>query len=164
MRSARFIATLAVLASLTSGCSFTKIAKVQSTQQPPIEAVEPAGAVQLPEVKGNFAELKKAMLEPSKVRYDIRLIADTGGKDATAAFEELEAKVGKLEPNVMLIVIFPGLNHDTRFALGADFNAKQVTAEDVLALVRSDYLPEARKDDPANGLAKLIRSINSRMN
>lgn len=163
MRYTRVILSTVLLASLLTGCSLTKITRVESTQKPPVANAEPAGAVQLPEIAGDMAALKGALSEPSAVKYTIRVVADTGGKDATAAFEGLEAQVGKLEPDVMLIAVFPGLNHDMRFALGAAFHQKQVTPEDVLTLVRSEFLPEARKADPATGLAKLIRSVNNRM-
>lgn len=134
----------------------------------PIPATPPSvlptpTAETMPAVAGNAEELKLALTEPAQIRYYIRVLPDIGSKSIDEAFADLDAEVGKLESNVLLLAIFPQKNHDIRFAMGPIFTQKKVSVDEMLALVRSEYLPEARKQDPATGLSRLIRSVNQRI-
>lgn len=129
----------------------------------PQPATRPAATSPDLSIIGTVDALKAALAETSAVRYDIQVVADTQGKTVSDAFEDLLAKSGNPSADTLLLVIFPKANYDIRFAMGGIFNKQQVSVDEMLGLIRSDYLPEARRQDPATGLAKLIQKINKRV-
>lgn len=104
--------------------------------------------------------MKQALAESQAVSYRIMVVGDTDGGDRTAYLDQLIEKQGRPGQNELLIVIFAKANYDIRFAMGTGFNGKLAVA-DILAIVRNEYLPEARKGDPSAGIAKLVRAVNA---
>lgn len=147
------------LVLLLNGCGGkSKQTTVTATPAPPA-----APAVSVPGLPGDQAALKGALTEPSKVQYQVVTVDDTGGKDKDTYLDDLLAQRNWPEKSMLVLVVYTKENYDIRFAMGADFTEKQVGFEEILAFVRSSYLPKAKDGDPATGLATLIRSVNQRM-
>ncbi|HEY3364446.1 MAG TPA: TPM domain-containing protein [Symbiobacteriaceae bacterium] len=125
-------------------------------------AGDPSGQrVNLP---GDQAGLTAALKQTASVQFQIVTAADVGGPTKDAYLDKLLADKKWPETNMLVLVVYPQDNYDIRFAMGGAFFEKRFTIDDMLGLVRSNYLPRARKEDPAGGLADLIRAINQRMN
>lgn len=133
--------------------------------QTPAQYQAPAGptAEAVQALPGSAEQLKAALAEKSSVKFEIRLVKDTGVKSVSDAFEAELAQVGNPGADTLLLFIYPSANHDIRFAMGGNFARQKFTVDEMLGLVRTHYLPEARKQNPAGGLAELIRRINQRM-
>lgn len=111
---------------------------------------------------GSQAELEAALREESSVAYKI-LVVDENPADRTAYLDEVLADWGWPAANEAFLVIFPQANYDIRFALGANFRASYLSVDEMLRLVRTEYLSRSRKDDASGALAALIRAVNRRM-
>ena len=157
---------LLVLAISLAGCGAEKkkatTVHVPSTSTPSA----PSGAPSAPApgtLPGDQAALQAALAEKSPVHFEIVLVDDTGGRDKDAYLDWLIAEKKWPEKSSLVLAIYAKENYDLRFAMGADFFDKKVTVDEMLALMRSSYLPKGSKGDPAGGLADLIRAVNSRI-
>jgi len=154
------VAVLSASVVLTGCASKSRAGSATKPEQQSVPAAQPTVPVELP---GNAADLASALAEKAPVKYRIVTVSDTQGKDTSGYFDQALEQSGALASDTLLLMVFLKANYDIRFAMGADFAAKQVMVEDVLGLVRSEYLGEARKGDPAAGLAKLVRAVNQRV-
>lgn len=114
----------------------------------------------LPHMTGDLAALQAALGEPTVLTYRIVMADAPKGVDKTAYLDLMLGQDGSPGNNELLLVLFPAENHDIRFAMGPMFFEKKITVQAMLDLVRAHYLPKARAEDPATGLADLIRAVN----
>jgi hypothetical protein len=108
--------------------------------------------------------VRAAISAPSAVTYRVVNVGATEHPDLSAYLDDLMAKSNWPGANDLVLVVFAGHNNDIRFGMGSLFRQKGVTVEEILSLVRTHYLPEARKGEPEMGLANLIGAVNRRMN
>lgn len=169
LRQLRHVAALALVALTATAC----LTRQQAVPMPPPVPTQPApvqappqsqsGSLIPPGVGGNTDALKLALGESTTVKYRLVVVIDTDGGDRTQYLDRLVAEQGQPAGDELLLVVFPKAGYDIRFAMGAIFRQKQVTVEELLGMVRSAYLPEVRKGDPAAGLAALVREVNRRV-
>jgi len=151
--------------SMLAGCGSRKSESTQvkaPAAAPPVAAPAQAstGAASLP---GDQAALKAALGAVSGVKYEIITVDTAGGKDKNDYLDAALAPKGWPEKSMLVLMIFTGENHDIRFAMGADFNQKKVSVDEMLVLVRNQYLTKAKDGNAAGGLADLIQAVNQRM-
>lgn len=165
------VLALALLASmLITGCGFGSSggAKGAQTTVPATPVAQPGTArpaapnVAVPQLPGDQTGLKLALTEPSAVKYEIVVVQEPVA-DRTAYLDQLMADRKWPEAEMLVLVIFAGDGHDVRFGMGPIFFQQKVTVDEMLTLVREQYLPKARTGDPAAGLMELVRSINKRI-
>lgn len=163
---------LALLASLLlTGCGFGSSSRVTAAPQPtappkpvaqpgPAQPAEPKAAV--PGLPGDQTGLRLALSEPSAVKYEI-VVVEEPVADRTAYLDQVLAARSWPDAEMLVLIIFAGDNHDIRFAMGSVFFKQQVSVDEMLGLVRGQYLAKARAGDPSAGLMELIRAVNQRL-
>ncbi len=112
---------------------------------------------------GDVDALTRTLQMRSPVRYEILVVKNQKVADKTGYLDRVLAERDWPEPNMLVLVVFPESNFDIRFAMGADFGARDVSVEEMLNLVRTVYFPKVREGDPAAGLAFLVERVNRRM-
>lgn len=142
-------ALLTLLLTLLPGAAFAADTLVQG------EAVSA--------MQGDVPALKAALREPSAVTYKLMLAGDCKGCHRTEYLDRVLDLQGWPQADELLLIIFPGANHDIRFAMGANFRKEGVSVGEMVALLHERYFPHVHKGDPAAGLASLIRAVNQRM-
>ena len=151
--------------TLTAGCASdrkTQEAMRRANPTPP-PAETPKPAVAAPALPGNQADLKAALAEPSAIAYQIQVIDDDPTPDVTTYFDSWLERGNAPTGNTLLLAVFSRSHYDIRFALGPALSARHLSVDDLLSAVRSEYLPAARDGDPAQGLARLVRAVNQKL-
>lgn len=145
-----------------SGCgSSKKTAPVTAPSASTLPA--PSGTAKGPELPGDKAALQGALAEKSAVQYQIITVDEAGIQDKEAHFDGLLAQKSWPEKSMLVVAVYTKDNFDFRFAMGADFNDKKVTPSEMYSLIKNNYQPKARENDPSAGLALLIKAVNQRM-
>lgn len=114
-------------------------------------------------IPGDTEALRQALAEDAPVTYRIVGVGDSHGQDRTALLDAIMAQNGWPAAGQLVLAVFTEDGHDLRFGTGNVFRQKGVTVAEILELVRTHYQPEARRGDPAAGLARLIRAVNRRV-
>jgi hypothetical protein len=178
LRIAMLLTAIVVIALV--GCSRSSSPKtpvqsppipVQPTQQPAQPPVAETGTKQPStapqpvrlDLPGNMADLQAALAQPSRVTYQIEIVQETGITDRTAHLDFVLASRNWPEQDMLVILLFPADNYDIRVAMGSIFQAHTFSVDEMLTTIRTVYLPAARENDPARGLAEVIRTINLRL-
>lgn len=107
--------------------------------------------------------VRVALSEASPIAYRVIVAGDLGGVSKDQYLDQVVQAHGKLQGGELILVVYARDNYDVRFELGPLFRQRNVTAADILGLVRSVYQPKSRAGDPDGGLAALIRAINQRL-
>lgn len=143
-------------------------APVASTPVQPAPAQGPAPAAGTPSSLNeqvpfkDAGKVRQAIAAPGPVNFQVINLGPVSG-DKEQYLEDLLAKAGLPAANDMVLVIFSADGNDIRFALGSVFYQKGVKAEEILALVRQHYLPQAREGRPEDGIVNLVAAVNQRM-
>lgn len=115
------------------------------------------------DLPGSMADLQAALAQPSRVTYQIEIVQETGITDRTAHLDFVLASRDWPEQEMLVILLFPNDNYDIRVAMGSIFQAHTFSVDEMLTTIRTVYLPAARANDPAGGLAEIIRTVNLRL-
>ena len=106
-------------------------------------ALAPGSLITQPEavslMKGDVPALKQALQEPSAIRYQLMLAGDYTGGDRTAYLDRVLDAQGWPGADQLLLIIFPGANHDIRFAMGSGFRKEGVSVGEMVALLHERY-------------------------
>jgi uncharacterized membrane protein YgcG len=113
---------------------------------------------------GNADALSTVLKAQSPVKYKILVIDSTEGEDKTDYLDRVAEKWGVPAADTLYLVIYTKDNYDIRFYMGANFRTQGVTVDEMLALVRQQYLAgKNQKGDVSAALANLINAVNVRM-
>lgn len=145
-----------------AGCGRTTQPQVAPVQAPSA-TVPSRPSLKAPDLPGDQAALSAALAEKSAVRYEVVVADDPAVTDKDAYLDHLLAEKHWPEGAMLVVVVFPASGFDARVAMGADFHTKQLNVDEMLTLLRTTYFAKARQNDPAGGLADLVRAVNQRM-
>lgn len=162
MRKAVAIMLVLILLALITGCSGSR----QSAQVQAPRAVEPPPAASSSstnggDLPGDLAALKAARAQKSSVTFEI-VTVNEAVSNRDAHLDTLLAQKKWPGPSMLVLAVYAKDGYDVRFAMGSAFTNK-VTVPDMLTIVRTTYLPKARENNAAGGLAELIKAVNQRM-
>lgn len=103
-------------------------------------------------------------MQSGSVRFIVQSVQGAPTPDERTAFlDQVLAEWGWPGPNTMLLLHFPEANDDIRFAMGPGFRQNGLTVDEMLKLVRGQYLPAAHAGDIEGALNGLMQTISQRM-
>jgi hypothetical protein len=102
-------------------------------------------------------------LESGPVHFTVLTVKGAGAEDRTAFLDQILQAWGWPAKGTILLVLFPDANHDIRFAMGPGFRQNGLTVDEMLTIIRTQYLPMAHKGDPDGALAALMQTVSQRM-
>jgi uncharacterized membrane protein YgcG len=147
-----------ILAAIGTGTAWAALKEIPENKAQ--EKLQHATTGALP---GDAKALEAALAAKSPVAYKILVIDSTEGEDKTAYLDRVAEKWGLPKADQLYLIIYTGSNYDIRFYMGANFRKNGVTVDEMLKLVRAQYLANSQKGLVADGLAKLIEAVNQRM-
>lgn len=158
LRSFKLALLAGLLVAMVSGIAYAATRPVP--EQVPGAKLQNTVGTQLP---GDQAALDRYLNAAGPVNYKILVIETTDGEDKTAYLDRVAATWDEPKENTLLLVLFKQDNWDIRFFMGARFGQAKVSVNEMLTLVRQQYLARSQKGDVAGGLAALMEAVNQRM-